>query len=135
MPVPAAFVPLPELFPGESDDFAAFCSLLRTLSRTDTLFWCARLSLILSNPHDDNDHGKLQYAAGHFLDAEAIGRFNRFLPKHPGARVFFREQLLELIRWTSLLAQDLQGDGKTFDDPDVRRRFKANRGLGRGTPS
>jgi hypothetical protein len=123
MPVPVPFVPMSEIFPKQGDDFASFCSLVRTLSRTDTLLWCARLSLILSNPHDENERGKQQYAVAHFFDSEAIGRLNRFLQKHPNARVFFREQLLELIRWTSLLAGDLPGDGDTYENPDMRRRF------------
>jgi hypothetical protein len=123
MPVPATFVPLTELFPEQHGDFASFCALVRTLSRTDTIFWCARLSLILSNPHDHNDQGQLQYSAGNFLGAAAIARLNPFLQKHPRARLFFREQLLELLRWTSLLAQDLPGDGNTFEDADTRQRF------------
>ena len=123
MPVPVPFVPMPEIFPDQGDDFASFCSLVQTLSRTDTIFWCSRLSLILSNPHVETEVGKQQYAVAHFFDAEAFGRLDRFLRKHPSARVFFREQMLELVRWTCLLAGDLPGDGTTYENPEMRRRF------------
>lgn len=120
------YVSASAIFPEVATDFATFCSLVRSLSRNDTLFWCARLNLILSNPEKDNDHAKQQYGTGLFLDDEEIERLNRFVSEHGQASkvaLFLRAQLLELMRWACLLAQDLPGDGETFEDPNVRRRF------------
>jgi hypothetical protein len=123
MPFTMVYVPAAEVFPDIKADFAFFCSTVRTLSRTDTLFWCSRLNLILSNPQNHDDKGKQEYGLAHFFDADEIARVNTFARKHAGAAVLFREQLLELVRWTCLLAEDQPGDGQTFVAPEVRRRF------------
>ncbi|WP_437999875.1 hypothetical protein WMF26_08260 [Sorangium sp. So ce185] len=120
------FVPVSAIFPEVASDFAMFCSLVRSLSRTDTLFWCARLNLLVSNPENNNHIDKQEYAIRLFFDDEEIRRLNSFATEHGGAdgvSVFLRAQLLELIRWTCLLAEDHPDDGKTFEDPAVRRRF------------
>src|SRR6185295_4226871 len=55
-----------------------------------------------------------------------IARVNRFAQEHGGREnvsVFFRGQLLELIRWACLLSHDQPGDGETFGAPEVRRSF------------
>ncbi len=44
-------VPYETLFHDGPVTFDRFKQLLKTLSRTDTLFWCARLNLILANPN------------------------------------------------------------------------------------
>jgi hypothetical protein len=123
MALPCIYVPFSAIFPGEGDDFASFCALLRSLSRTDTILWCARLSLILSNPQNRDEATKQRYCIGHFCDADEIARGAGFERAHPGARPFFREQLLELMRWACLLAEDAPNDGQSFEDPEVRRRF------------
>ena len=126
MPRFVTFVPVSAIFPEVRPDFATFCRLVRGLSRTDALFWCARLNLILSNPENHNQIGKQGYGVRLFFDHEQIGRLNQFTTEHGGAEVvavFLRAQLLEMMRWTCLLAQDHPHDGKTFEDPKIRRRF------------
>ncbi|WP_437621618.1 hypothetical protein [Sorangium sp. So ce1151] len=126
MPQVGVFVPVSAIFPELTADFATFCSLVRSLSRTDTLFWCARLNLVLSNPENHNRIGKQDYGLRLFFDQEQIGLLDRFTEQHGGAErvsVFLRAQLLELMRWTCLLAEDHRYDGNTFEDPHVRRRF------------
>ena len=126
MPRVGVFVPVSAIFPEVTSDFATFCSLVRSLSRTDTLFWCARLNLILSNPQNRNWISKQNYAIRHFFDDEQIARLNGFAAEHGGAdgvAVFLRAQFLEMIRWVCLLTEDHANDGETFEDPDVRRRF------------
>jgi hypothetical protein len=117
------YVPLLAVFPDAAPDFASFCSTVRSLSRTDTIFWCARLNLILSNPQNLDEKGKQEYAVRHFFDESEIGRLNAFAREHATFSVFFRDQLLELVRWTCLLADDHPDDGRTFEDPATRRRF------------
>lgn len=115
-------VPPSQIFPDLGSDFATLRTLLSTLSRTDTLFWCARLNLLLCNSASDEITVQ-KYAVSLFLDEQEIRRLNTFASQHENVRFFFRAQMLELIRWTSLLADDHPGDGSTFNDPDVRRRF------------
>jgi len=119
------YVPVATVFPGVADDFGTLCSLLRTLSRTDTLFWCARLNLVLSNPERHDGKAAQEYAIRRFFTLAKIDGINRFVQEHKDSHVtvFFRGQLLELMRWACILADDHAGDGNTFNDPEVRRRF------------
>jgi len=58
--------------------------------------------------------------------ADEIRRINSFAEGHGGVdrvRTFFRGQLLELMRWVSEHSTDHGGEGETFNDPEVRRRF------------
>jgi hypothetical protein len=114
VPIPTVYVPLSAIFPQEPADFAAFCATVRTLSRTDTIFWCARLNLIVSNPQNADEGSKQRYCIGHFFDAQEIERGKDFAKEYPSATPFYREQLLELMRWVCLLADDLPNDGQTF---------------------
>lgn len=120
------YVPLSAVFPEATANFTTFRTLIRSLSRTDTLFWCARLNLVISNPMIQDPKRRQAYGIGRFFDDAEIERIHRFTAQHGGAdrvSVFFRGQLLEVIRWTCLLAEDHPGDGDTYSDPTVRRRF------------
>ena len=51
---------------------------------------------------------------------------NSFVKDHGGidkVTVFFRGQLLEVIRWACLFCQDQPDDGRTFENPEIRRIF------------
>src|SRR5713226_7427037 len=120
-----AYIPLSAIFPDIHNDFETFKSLLQGLSRTDTLFWCARLNLVISNPDADHIMGQ-EFALKQFLTADEINTINNFARRNGGAQkniVFFRGQLLELVRWAVLYCHDHPGDGTTFDDPEVRQEF------------
>ena len=123
MPSTMVYVPVSAVFPGAKPDFATFCSTVRTLSRTETISWCAHLNLIVANPQNHDETGKQQYGLSIFFDKQEIDRVNVFVREHSESAVFFREQLLELVRWICLLAEDQPGDGDTFADPEVRRAF------------
>ncbi len=108
------------------NDFDTFKTLLTDISLTDALFWCARLNLIVTNPLE-NDHIKRQQTAiDLFLTSEEIKKVNEFaLEKGDATKitVFFRGQLLELLRWILLYCHNHPNDGKTFEDPNIRRKF------------
>lgn len=59
------FCPVSEVFPDVTADLETLRNLLGKLSRTDTLFWCARFNLILSNPANADHRGKQQYVLKH----------------------------------------------------------------------
>lgn len=119
-----AYVPVSAVFAEVSSDVATLKSLVRSLSRTDALFWCARLNLVLTSAdieHLDAQH----FGVLRFFNETELERINNYLLERQEQRatVFFRGQLLELARWVCLLSRDLSNDGNTFEDAEVRRCF------------
>lgn len=121
------FIPVSEIFPEIKSDIETFKHLLKDLSRTDTIFWCARLNNVLSIPSEKLNHkARQQFGLSQFLTKKEIIAVNEFVKNHGGVEkvtIFFRGQLLELIRWVVLLCKDLPGDGNTFEDIEVRKSF------------
>lgn len=120
------YLPVSEVFPNIQSDFQTFKSLLQNLSRTDTLFWCSRLNLIISDSSDVDYIAKQQFGLNQFFTSEEINAINDFAKRHGGAQtvtVFFRGQLLELLRWVALYCHDHPGDGTTFENAEVRCNF------------
>ncbi len=119
------YVPVGRVFPGIESDFDTFKTLLQELSRVETLFWCAILNLIVSNP--SNDYlTRQQYGLDYFLTTEEIDRVNKFAQENGGTlgvMVFFRGQLLELLRWGALYCPSCPEDIITFERPEAKRRF------------
>ena len=128
MPEPqlAVYVPISAVFSDIKPDFKTLRSLLQSLSRTEALFWCARLNLVLSDLTIAAIE-RQKFCMERFLSPEEIKRAFAFAQKEESAEkrviVFFRGQLLELMRWVALYCQDLPGDGETFNEPEVRCRF------------
>lgn len=109
-------VRLDELFPGEEETVEQLESNLRKLNKTDTLFWIARLNLILSNPdhHDPND--KQRYIARQFLDTEQLKTLDRFAGEVglDSMTLIERSCLLELSSWVLQECPDNPDDLRTF---------------------
>lgn len=119
------FLSVTDVFPSLGSDHDTLKAVLSHLSRTDTLFWCARLNLVIADP--DVDHvTKQEFGINQFFSPEEIHRINTFTRDNGGAQkitVFFRGQLLELIRWVSLYCSDHPDDGISFEDHTIRQRF------------
>lgn len=115
------------VFPGEPDDFPEFKRVVRSLSRTDALLWCARLNILVSDATTiDRDNVHAYCVSTFFGRPDEIERLNAFAKPRGGRdsiEVFFRAQLLELLRWIALLCGDHPYDGRTFESADVRRNF------------
>jgi hypothetical protein len=62
------FISVGEIFEGTENTFQTFRLLLNDLSLTDTLFWCSRLNLIVSNPLITDHAVKQQYGLNIFFD-------------------------------------------------------------------
>ena len=119
------FVPYEILFHDGPVTFDRFKQVLEKLSRTDTLFWCARLNLILAAPNLD-EKTKQQQVIDCFFTGQQIEKLNSFVktqggPDHAG--VVHRGTLLELIRWVCLLCTDHPDDRYTFRKPEVSEIF------------
>ncbi len=120
------FLSISEIFPQIKSNLETFLSLLRELSRTDALFWCARLNLVICQPEVEH-LTKQQFGLDQFLTKDEIEKINDFARSDnrdaQSIMVFFRGQLLELIRWTTLSSNDHSNDGVTFENPEIRRKF------------
>lgn len=121
----AVFLPVSEVFSDIKPDLATLKGLLSELSRTEVLIWCSLLNLVVSDPSFRDEKAKQQYCLSDFFTNEQIGRVNEFAAKVGGerARIFFRGQLLELIRWAVLFCEDQSNDGNTFTSLEVRQCF------------
>ncbi|HUG69302.1 MAG TPA: hypothetical protein VMM76_16240 [Pirellulaceae bacterium] len=118
------YVSVNAVFPDVTPNEQTLKKLLSSLSRTDALFGCARLNLIVSNPSYEHHLNKQLYCMHNFLSMEEMRGVAKFMSAHNGRlTVFFRGQLLELMRWICHICKDLPGDGTTFDDPEARRTF------------
>ena len=122
----AVYIPASEVFPGLQSDFGTFRKLLASLSLTDTLFWCARLNLIVSDPSEHDHIARQQFGISQFLGKQEVRAVNEFVRRQTDKRnvtIFFRGQVLELLRWVILYCEDQPGDGNTFENEEVRRNF------------
>lgn len=118
------FVPHDAVFPHLPSDFEEFRRVVTSLSRTDTLLWCARVNIHLGHPWVDKPDDVQKAFVAQFFGDEEVRRLNEFWRLHRGAiQVFCRPQLLELMRWVSLWSHDQDDDGYTFRSPDIRQRF------------
>ena len=109
------FIPVSEIFPDVRSDFETFKALLSDISLTDVLFWCARLNLIVTNSLENEHISRQQTGINLFLTEDEIKAVNKFALAHGNANsvtVFFRGQLLELIRWALLYCRNHPNDGK-----------------------
>jgi len=119
------FLPYEAVFSDGPASFDHFKQVVNSLSRTDTLFWCARLNLIIADPNVD-EKTKQQHCLDHFFAPQQIQALNKFVKAHGGSDhvvVVHRGALLELIRWVCLLCSDHPDDGETFNKPEVREFF------------
>lgn len=126
-PPTAVFVPPSVLYPGLDSSFERFRQLVSELSRDDALVWVARLNIVLWNPNYYDDLKKQQYCVD-ILDLPTSARkaLDRFTHQHGGpqhVQVFFRAQLLELLRWIARYCTNHESDGITFEQKAYRRAF------------
>ncbi len=101
------FVPVSAVFPGIQADIATFVELLRTLSRTDVVFWCARLNLVVTTATDQPYLNRQAFGVNQFFTRDETQLIDRFAQNHKGeVTVFFRGSLLEIVRWAVLVCVD-----------------------------
>ena len=71
------YVPVSVVFPGVESTPADLASILRKLSRTDVLFWCARLNSVLTAQSDLSHEQKQAFGLRQFMSQEEIARCER----------------------------------------------------------
>ena len=120
------FIPVTEVFPDIESNFENFVRLLHSLSLSDTLFWCARLNNVVSSSSEYDHISRQQFGLRQFLTPEEIENVNSFVNKKGdphSVTIFFRGQILELIRWVTLFCKDHPENGTTFEKQEIRRSF------------
>jgi hypothetical protein len=119
------FVPVEVIYPDLRPNVETLLTLLRRLSRDDTLFICARVNTFVCGVGSDLTNGQ-QRAIEFICNPDEIRTIYTFASQHGGidrVLVFFRGQLLELTRWAAKYCVNLSNDGNTFADPHIRGRF------------
>ena len=132
----AFFVPVAVAFPGVSADGETLRCLLEPLHLTDVLFTAARLNLILSDKANDDSrdvhwsirHRNLQSVlVRSFFNEEQVSSIDTYIKVSkagPGDwLVFFRGQLLELIRQACIFCSERPDVPKIETDGTQRARF------------
>ena len=122
----AIYIRVSDVFPDVKDDFPTFIDILKKLSLSDTLFWCGRLNLVLSSWIDVESKVRQEFGLKQFLTQEAINTVNEYIHRMGEATkviIFFRGQVLELLRWALLFCRDFPDDGVTFEKQEVRLNF------------
>lgn len=117
------YIRISDVFPHINNDFQTFRGILKELSLTDTLFWCARLNMVISTSMDIAPKAR---QVKQFLTSAEMKAVNNFVRRHGGPNkviIFFRGQILELLRWVLLFCHDLPDDGITFEKQEVRLKF------------
>ena len=121
------YVTVSAIFPEMESTLETLRSTVRQLSRTDLLFWCARVNSVLTAQSDLSHEQKQVFAVRKFFSEDEIIRLDRFCSAAgcpaSDVTIFFRGQILELLRWAVLYCDDQPGDGETFDAPETRRAF------------
>ncbi len=120
------YVSVDEVFPDTKGTLRELVQVLATLSRDDALFQCARTNTIVSGFGDFEDVPRQQQPLDMLCNQEQIDRSNDFANRHRATEppfIFFRGQLLELMRWAAVYFNNLPGDGTTYLDAAFRARF------------
>jgi hypothetical protein len=122
----AVYVPPEALFPDLEASEASMSALLATLGRDAVLLVCARLNTLVSGTGDPTHKPRQERAIGLMCNEEDLRRINAFAKARPGGdlpSVFFRGQILELMRWAARCCPTIPDDGTAFNDPAARSRL------------
>lgn len=107
-------------------DERALVQILETISRDDALFYCARLNVLITGHSALTPIERQKKAVKWLCNDDEIRKLNSYAQNRDtpnGLTVFFRGQLLELMRWVLLHGKNKDDDGSSFQDPYARRRF------------
>lgn len=132
----SVFVTVKDAFPELQDNYETLKALLTGIDRNSALMTCAQINLELADPMNTEDERdctpderrlrRQQKLVPLFFSQTEAGRLNEFVERHSPAEpiIFFREQVLELIRWIALICRDEPGGELGGADRDeLNRRF------------
>ncbi len=120
------YVPPEAMFPDLEASETTMAALLGTLGRDAVLLACARLNTVVSGTGHPEHKPRQERAIGLISNEEDLRRINAFAKARPGGdlpTVFFRGQILELMRWAVRCCPAIPDDGTAFNDPAARARL------------
>jgi hypothetical protein len=120
------FVPPEIVFPGLVADERTLVQLLLTLNRNETLIACCRANAAVSGYAGPDFKEQQERMIRDVLPPGSGGRINAFIKEHRlryPPPVFFRGQLLELMRWTAKHAVPGSADPAFYSGPANRETF------------
>ncbi len=120
------FTPFAALEPDQPQSERTMVSLVSKLNRDDALLMCGFLNCVTSGsgPTEDLERQRNAYSA--LFTPDDAAKIDAFIAEHRAANritLFFRGQLLELMRWVARYANADPGDGQTFSSLETRRLF------------
>ena len=116
-----------EVFPDRAASEDDLVALLRPMKRDDVLLQCAYANSVISGFGLTDDDARQATAIKALCAPSDIVRIQT-LSRRSGRRVpniFFRGQLLEMMRRAAQACDPAPGSGAGFDDPEARSRFLA----------
>jgi len=123
----AVFVPPEVVFPDIKADERTLVQLLSGLNRNETIIACCRANAAVSGYAGPDTKQQQERMIHDLLPAGSLTRINAFIDKlclrYPPP-VFFRGQLLELLRWTVRYAADEAADPNFYGDNNASNREK-----------
>jgi hypothetical protein len=124
------FLTLEHLFAGERAGIELLRSLLRELNKSDTIVVSSRLNLIVSDHLTEGPGSwserhlrKQLFLVREFFEPHLFPRVEAFIKQYPNFSIFFRGQLIELIRWAALFGRDGDLNDELAKDPAKRAIF------------
>ena len=107
----AIFFPATEAFPGSHSPFEILNNALVHLDQWNTLHFLSRLTWILQTQWQSDFDSIQKGLIRELLPSGVLSRFAAFLSRYRGAHVmvFFRQQVLEAMRWILLRGQRVDG--------------------------
>ncbi len=121
------FLTLEAVYPDQNSSVELLKSLLEQLNKSEVITTRSRLNLIASDHLNDGTGGWLERhlrkqlkLVACFFDPQLFSRIEVFVRQYPTCAIFFRGQLLELIRWAALFAQD--GESRDEMAADLLKR-------------
>lgn len=120
------YTPFEALEPHQPQSERTMVSLVENLNRDDALLMCGYLNCVTSGsgPTEDLDRQRNAYSTL-FTPGDAA-KIDAWIREHRAANritLFFRGQLLELMRWVARHANPEPGDGLSFAAADTRQVF------------
>ena len=121
----ASYISIKELFPEEEANLDVFKNYLSDISLTDSIIMCARINNIITHYNTERFNGQ-QRIVEMLMSAYEISVLNNVASRKKVGKnivIFFRGQILELLRWIVLYSKDKPNDGETFSSQEIRSKF------------
>jgi hypothetical protein len=120
------YMPFAVLEPNEPSTKHTMLKLVKQLNRDDALLMCGFLNCVTSGSGPTEAFERQRSAYSSLYTPSYAAKIDAWIAEHqPTNRValFFRGQLLELMRWVARHSRQEPGTGQSFELPEIRQIF------------